>query len=64
MELKPWQELAFIVVLFGSVVDLAQFGWLSHRFYRKTKRTIYNKVRRKILSDMKNEQPNSKNNES
>lgn len=53
--MQGWQEKAFLIILFGSLVDIMQFIWLSSRWYRKIKRTVYNKIRREVLDQMKGE---------
>ena len=45
------------IIMFGAIVDIAQFVWLVRRAFMKMKRKMYNKVKAKILEDMKKDKP-------
>jgi hypothetical protein len=41
--------IGFIIMVFGSVVDIWQFGYLMRRSWKKRERRLYEKVRKEVI---------------
>lgn len=43
--------LGFLIMVFGSLVDLYQFGFMMRRYFRKRNKRIYDEIRRQVIVD-------------
>lgn len=41
----------FTIMVFGSMVDLYQFGWMMKRLMNKRRKRIYEEIRRQVIVD-------------